>query len=196
MHPSFTSRLSSFLNLVLGTSISHAHPQLWRTKGETLSELKNRGLAADWWLTCSCARDQRHVALDDRKVQCGICAGCLLRRQSVHAARLISDEDTFLWKDLTAETMNSVSPDRVTNSNDEHQAQCAVLQMHHFGRIAAYSERVSNCAEELSDCIGEDAAEVEQKLRRLILAHAAEWDSFRSSLGPTSFINQWVSVLQ
>ncbi|MGD0469985.1 MAG: hypothetical protein ABSA54_16525 [Terriglobales bacterium] len=196
MHPSFTTRLSSFLNHIFGGSLSHAHPRLWKTKGETLRKLKNLGLADQWWLTSSCARDQRYVFLDNKKIQCGVCAGCLLRRQSLLAAELSSDSDRYLWSDLRAPKLSEALTSRDTTQNDEHQALCAALEMQQFGEISHDSKKISIAAEELSPYVNQNANAVIVQLQRLIAAHAAEWQVFRSSMGSQSFINQWLDILK
>lgn len=196
MHPSFTARLSSFLNCTLGSSISHVHPQLWQTKGETLKKLNNLGLADEWWLTSSCARDQRYVFLENRKIQCGVCAGCLLRRQSLLAADLSSDCDQYLWSDLHVPKLGDALTVRHTTQNDEHQAMCAVLEMQKFGDIASDPNRVQIAAEELAPFVNQDVNVVIGNLERLIAAHSSEWTMFRSSVGPHSFINQWLDILK
>jgi 7-cyano-7-deazaguanine synthase in queuosine biosynthesis len=196
MHPSFTTRLSAFLNELFGTSLSHVHPRLWYTKGETLKELAQRGIAGEWWRTSSCARDQRYVYLDEKKIQCGVCGGCLLRRQSVHAAGLTSNAEEYLWNDLSAPTLNQATIGRMAKPNDEHQAQCAVLEMDQFGRIACDPEKISFAAEKLSPFVNQDVALVATQLHRLITAHASEWQSFHTSLGPQSFVNQWLDILK
>jgi 7-cyano-7-deazaguanine synthase in queuosine biosynthesis len=195
MHPSFTSRLSSFLNHVFGSSLCHVHPRLWQTKGETLRELKQLGLTDQWWLTSSCARDQRYVFLDNQKIQCGVCAGCLLRRQSVLAAELSSDSDRYLWSDLRTSKLREALTSRETTQNDEHQALCAALEMQQFGQIACDSEKIYIAAQELSPFVNQDTNAVVGQLQRLITAHAAEWGMFRSSIGHQSFINQWLDIL-
>ena len=97
MHPFFTASLARFLKSVLGRHIEHDHPQLWKTKGETLRELKGYGLENEWWKTKSCPRG-RKVCLSGKRVQCGVCASCLLRRQSLMAAALDSEKDVYLWR--------------------------------------------------------------------------------------------------
>jgi 7-cyano-7-deazaguanine synthase in queuosine biosynthesis len=59
MHPFFTTSLSRFLKSVFDRYIKHEHPQLWKTKGETLRELKDNGLDKDWWRTKSCPRARK-----------------------------------------------------------------------------------------------------------------------------------------
>jgi 7-cyano-7-deazaguanine synthase in queuosine biosynthesis len=196
MHPCFTTRLASLLNRLLGTGLTHVHRQLWKTKGETLKELKELNLADGWWLTWSCARDQRHISLDNRRIQCGICAGCLLRRQSLHGAGLRDDSDNYLWNDLSAPTLSRAVYNRQTARNDERQALCAVLEMQQFADMSLESERIGVAAAELSPFVKQPPDLVARNLGQLIAAHASEWQRFRSGLGPNSFINRWLDALQ
>jgi hypothetical protein len=196
MHPSFTARLSSLLNLVFGSMLSHIHSQLWQTKGETLKALVELGLSGGWWLTSSCARDQRYVFLNNKRIQCGVCAGCLLRSESLFAANLSSELDSYLWDDLQAPNLGQAVQDRITTSNDERQALCAVHEMQGFGNMVSEVGRIKTAAEDLSPFVNLNADTVEANLTRLIFAHASEWQMFRSMLGSQSFINQWLDVLK
>jgi 7-cyano-7-deazaguanine synthase in queuosine biosynthesis len=196
MHPSFTARLSSLLNLIFGSTLSHIHSQLWQTKGETLKALTERGLSDGWWLTSSCARDQRYVFLNNKRIQCGVCAGCLLRRESLFAANLSSELDRYLWDDLQAPSLGQAVQERITTPNDERQALCAVHEMQGFGNMVSEVGRIRTASEDLSPFVNQDSNTVEANLIRLIAAHASEWQMFRSMLGSQSFINQWLDVLQ
>ncbi len=196
MHPSFTTRMGTLLNRILGISVTHIHTQLWNTKGETLSELAQLGLADGWWLTSSCARDQRHVSLNNRRVQCGVCAGCLLRRQSLQAAGLKSEADKYLWSDLSAPSLAQAVSGRQTTENDERQALCAVLEMQQFADITSKTNDIRIAAEKLSPMLNQDPDQIEAKLSHLVRTHATEWMRFCSTLGTQSFINQWLGVLQ
>jgi 7-cyano-7-deazaguanine synthase in queuosine biosynthesis len=196
MHPSFSSRLSAFLSLVFGRTMSHLHPQLWHTKGETLRMLAERELADEWWRTSSCARDQRHVFQDDQKIQCGVCAGCLLRRQSLFAADLASEHERYLWDNLRVPTLNEAVEGRTTTPNDVQQALCAVLEMQGFGDMLSQPEQIRTAAEDLAPFVDLNAHAVETNLTRLISAHASEWKLYRETLGSESFINRWLDVLK
>lgn len=195
-HPSFTAKLSEFLSDLFETSITHMHPRLWHTKGETLSELNRRGLAGEWWKTWSCSRDERHVFLDHKRIQCGICGGCLLRRQSLHAAHMDREADEYLWNDLSATTLRGATKQRPTSPNDECQAQCAVLDMHRFGKLSEDPKRIGIAAEELAPYVGEDTHTVTTRIEQLLRAHADEWEAFRSAVGSESFLNRWLKILQ
>jgi hypothetical protein len=196
MNPLFTRRLSSLLTAILGTEVSHVHPQMWKTKGETLKELRDLNLSDGWWLTWSCSRDQRHISSNHKRIQCGICSGCLLRRQSLNAAGLKSDLDTYLWEDLSAPTLGQSTADHLTVQNDERQAQCAVLDMQLFAGLNSSSSNINAAAQELSSVLNQNADIVESNLRHLISSHAREWEEYRAELGARSFLNRWVDVLK
>ena len=87
-HPLFTARMEKFIEALLGYRVRYAFPQIWQTKGETLRQFIEACPEDGWASTRSCWQSQRHVSVDGRKRQCGICAACMLRRMSVHAAGL------------------------------------------------------------------------------------------------------------
>ena len=115
LHPGFTHRLDHLLHLILDSQFQHEHPHLWKTKGETLTELDQSGQSRHWWHTSSCARDARHVLLNGKSVQCGVCAGCLLRRQSLFTAGLDEHQDRYLWSDLHASALNRANTSKETS---------------------------------------------------------------------------------
>jgi 7-cyano-7-deazaguanine synthase in queuosine biosynthesis len=198
LHPSFTHRLDHLLHLILDSRFQHDHPHLWKTKGETLKELDQSGQSKHWWHTSSCARDARHVLLNGESVQCGVCAGCLLRRQSLFSSGLDERQDRYLWSDLQASTLNraSTSRKRPTRLNDERQAQCAVLELDSFGKLTDEMALVNIASAELSSLLNEPSLETENKLCRLITKHRNEWGEFVSSLGPKAFIAKWRDALK
>ena len=140
MHPAFTAELSELLTLVLGQRVRFEHPRMWCTKGETLKELVNAGLSDDWQRTRSCPRDARDLK-SQRRIHCGVCASCLLRRQSLAVAGLDADGEDYQWphlsaRDLAAAAMNGERP---TRQNDERYAACGVLAM---AELAALGRRL------------------------------------------------------
>ena len=129
-------------------------------------------------MTRSCPR-RRHVSLDGNSVQCGVCAACLLRRQSLHAAGLDESKDRYFWADLGAPTW------------------CGTLEL---ANLAAYdcndNYRFSRATAELADALGTSNATACHNLTRLLGAHAAEWEAFVSSLPGASFLVQWLHSRQ
>jgi 7-cyano-7-deazaguanine synthase in queuosine biosynthesis len=202
MHPLFTRRVAAFLAIVLETPLKFEHPYLWQTKGETLRELVELELTDDWNKTRSCARDARHMSVDGQHMQCGVCAGCLLRRQSLLAAGLDETSETspYFWNDLKARTLTGASFDkhRTTTLDDERQAVCGFLSLSQLSDLAHPNScaQVAELANQLADTLGETETKANAKLERLLDAHRAEWKSFLDRLGPDSFLARWMRERQ
>src|ERR1017187_2513091 len=200
MHPFFTASLSIFLTSIFGRRIEHEHPQLWKTKGETLRELKNSGLEEQWWKTKSCPRG-RKVCMDGKRVQCGVCASCLLRRQSLLAAALDQGKEVYLWGNLSAPTLRqAAAPDaRDTVPNDEHQAMCGLYELAALGNLLntdSGGRRVADASAEFAAHEGTPQEDVDGRLRRLLVAHRDEWHASIASQKSESFLNGWLETLQ
>lgn len=196
MHPVYTLQLARFVNLVLETQLTYVHPRLWTTKGQTLGELAGRDLASDWHQTRSCARDARHMSYDGSRIQCGVCAACLLRRMSVYSAGLDESQDSFMWKDLSASDLNdaTVDPSRMASKGDRGHAICGALAMAQLAELAepSQSEYVRGKAQELASSTGESVAQTQERLVTLIRRHAEEWNQFVSRQGSASYLAQFV----
>lgn len=192
LHPAYTSQLARFVNLVLGTRISYEHPRLWSTKGQTLRELAERGLAEDWHETRSCARDARHMSYGGSLLQCGVCAACLLRRMSIHFAGLDESLDNYMWKHLCASSLNeaAINPSRVATKGDHGHAVCGALAMAQLAELAEpeHSNYVQGKAQELA-LISDDSVDlVHKRLAGLIQQHADEWHGFIYRQGDSSYL--------
>lgn len=198
-HPALTRRLGEFLGLVFGQPVQFQHPQLWRTKGEVLRILKNEKLLDGWTLTTSCPRDRRDVNLNGKLVQCGVCAGCLLRRTAAYVSELVEPEDTYLWPDLRTKSLEEAlhpKSDRATRANDYDIAAHGVLVMSELARWADSQEddpELCQCAFEISGAgaLSKGLGD----LRRLLKTHRAEWHQFRTHFGPKSWINSSFAFL-
>ena len=88
-HPTFFRRMEKFINALLDTKIRYEQPRLWHTKGQTVEDALTMPGVNDQQLTGtrSCWQWRYNVCFDKKRGQCGICAACLLRRMSLHAAR-------------------------------------------------------------------------------------------------------------
>jgi 7-cyano-7-deazaguanine synthase in queuosine biosynthesis len=200
MHPFFTANLSRFLRIVFDQHILHEHPQLWKTKGETLRELKDLGLDKGWWGTKSCPR-ARKVCMNNKRVQCGVCASCLLRRQSLLAAGLDEGEDKYFWANLSAPSLRQAADAsaRNTGPNDERQAKCGLYDLNALGNLLATdsgNERISDASAELAIHEGTPREIVAGNLRRLLVAHREEWRTLIAAQKSESFPNKWLEILQ
>jgi 7-cyano-7-deazaguanine synthase in queuosine biosynthesis len=195
MHPTYTSQLAEFVNIVLDTQIAYEHPRLWSTKGQTLRELADRGLAESWHETRSCARDARHMSYRGTRLQCGVCAACLLRRMSIHTAGLEESLDGYVWQRLDAIGLNEavIDPARVATKGDHGHAVCGALAMAQLAYLAdpSQSEYVHAKAQELARIGNEDIDQVNAQLTGLIRQHAAEWNEFVNRQGASSYLAQF-----
>lgn len=195
-HPIFTRQLSVLTKVVLETRVAFEHPRIWFTKGQTLGKLAELGIADGWSRTRSCARDARHMNLDGALVQCGVCASCLLRRQSVHAANLRESQEGYFWRNLHAVNLAGAAPprSRTTSSNDERQAICGVLSLDQLADLADNVELINRSAEELHPALGGDVSDIRSNLRRLLGSHQREWHAFIGAQGRHSFLNSWMEA--
>lgn len=192
MHPLLTSKMGRFLSRVLDTSISFQHPRLWSTKAQTLKDLVANGGAEGVQGTRSCARDARHASHLQVLRQCGVCAGCLLRRVSMFESQIEEPYGTYMWTDLTAPTLDaSALPGlKAASKNDIDQAAWGVCVMQQLAAVP--KDALAGKAWALARAIGSSAADVEVRLRALIAQHADEWHRFVKALGPRSFLRQWM----
>jgi 7-cyano-7-deazaguanine synthase in queuosine biosynthesis len=200
-HPLFTNRMEAFLWTLLNYRITYELPQLWQTKGETLARFVEECQegSSTWMSTWSCWQDNRTVSVDRRKRQCGICAACMLRRLSVHAAGLKEKKTVYVWEDLTASAFESGAADdfdrkKITNA----MRQYAIAGTLHLDHLATVHESASNAlafdlgVSQLSQACSLEEDETRMRLGRMLRQHALEWKSFVGSLGRRSFVSHWV----
>ncbi len=104
-HPRFTVLMEKFLFALLGHRVRYRFPRLWNTKGETLRQFVHECEDGDTWKkTWSCWQQNRHSSVNGKRRHCGVCAACMLRRLSVHAAGLSEPPETYVWENLGADT--------------------------------------------------------------------------------------------
>ena len=197
-YPLFTRLMERFINALLGYQVRYEFPRLWATKGETLREyVESSGGKNRWAETRSCWQQSRQVGVLGSRRQCGICAACILRRLSVHAAGLSESPDTYVWESLKTSTWNegAVSEfEGLTRSMREY-AIAGVLHFEHLSELpnsAQYELIKQRRKNELASALALGPMIVEQKLDRLLLQHAKEWSAFTSDLGSDSFVRQWI----
>lgn len=179
-HPGFTSRLARFLNAILDTKLRIEHPNLFLTKGEMLETAISAGLEG-WQETRSCVRGDRDGLSSPH---CGLCSGCLLRRQSLN--RIGLQDNDYFWNDLSKSTLDACRSQtgRPVSKNDSDIAFHAVHSMEALAHICDGAERANDyiqaAADRLPDRAGEDSS---GKLQRLFREHATEWRVFKARFG-------------
>ena len=198
-HPRFMKHMTAFFKALLGCDIAFVFPRLWFTKGETLKAYMalSGGKNVEWSKTRSCWQDNRHVSVNNHRRQCGICAACMLRRLSVHAADLTEPADTYVWEDLSAPTFDAGA---ARDSIKKTLRAKAICNRRH---VASRSSRVFKavaCGRTATQSCGLSArrapsvnleAAIRPKLDRLLSQHQKEWKTYMNSLGPQSFVVQW-----
>ncbi len=198
-HPLFARRMEIFLQALLGHRIRYEFPQLWNTKAETLRKFTDECGDSSWSRTRSCWQQNRQVSVDRKWRHCGICAACMLRRMSIHAAGLQEPKETYVWENLSANTFDtaaaaSFEKEKITNAMREY-AIAGTLHLDHLAGLLdspANTSTLNLAKYQLSGALGLSVAEVREKLDRLLHQHSREWQNFMSSLGQNSFLSDWV----
>ena len=199
-HPLFTRRMERFLNALLHKEVKHVFPRIWNTKGETLRAYLAIDDSDAWRSTRSCWRNSQWSAINGKLRQCGVCAACMLRRVSVHAAGRTESRDTYVCADMTAATLEAAVDPGFTRMNRAYReyAVAGILHMDHLADMANADARsqVRRHAALMApalDLLPEDA---EERLAALLNRHAEEWKSYMGSLGAHSFVKQWARIEQ
>lgn len=197
-HPFFTAKMAAFVNALLGHQVTYRFPRLWSTKGETLREFVDRCREdARWAETRSCWQKQRQVAVAGDHRQCGICAACMLRRLSVHAAGLEEPAETYVWESLRTPTFKEGAAADFELFTDalEQYAVAGALHFEHLAQLQdsyEYALIKRTTVGVLARALNENEAAVKEGLDRLVRTHAAEWAAFKDDLGADSFIRKMI----
>jgi hypothetical protein len=174
-------------------------PRLWHTKAETLRKFVDECQDGQTWSeTWSCWQQNRHASVDGKKRHCGVCAACMLRRLSVHAAGLNEPPETYVWENLGAVAFPSgaaasFGKNKITSKLRDY-AIAGALHLDHLAglRSSPANARMLNLsAFRLSRSLDLPEVEVRVKLDRLLAQHESEWKNFMISLGKSSFIADW-----
>jgi hypothetical protein len=199
-HPLFTDRMQKYLRAAFGHQVQFDFPRLWYTKGETLAEYAKVAKDDAHLKAWSCWQNSRQVAVSGRKRQCGICAACMLRRLSVHAAGLSEASETYVWENLSARTFEKGAA-RGFKHLTEALYQYAIAGTLHLDHLAGLPgstlqrHALERTAHLLARSQGLSPKKAEDKLDRLLAKHQSEWRAFVNSLGSTSFIANWVAAV-
>jgi hypothetical protein len=197
-HPIFTVLMERFVFALLGHQIHYSFPRLWMTKAETLREfVANCPDGKNWAKTRSCWQQSRQAAVSGTRRQCGICAACVLRRLSVHAAGLSEPVETYVWESLRAPTWEAGAPDEFKYSTPalREYAIAGVLHFEHLALIRnsmEYELIKRRNTSELARCLGEQPQGVAHRIDRFLQQHASEWSAFTDDLGQESFVRKWI----
>ena len=194
VHPAFTARMERLFHALLEKKVHFEYPRLWSTKGQTLAEANALG-SFDWVDTRSCWQSSRQTGFQGRRRQCGVCAACILRRMSMHAANLAEPPSTYVWENLSAATIQAGAVAGFSNHTSamEEYAIAGVLHLDHLAEMADgnfFEAMLSRTAGELSRALQQSQQETLQKMKTLLAQHRSEWQGFLASLHSESFVRQ------
>lgn len=195
-HPRFTRRMERFLEALLDHPVRYYFPRLWYTKGETLARYVASDDDETWLSTKSCWRANRWSSVRRSWRHCGVCAACMLRRMSVHAAGLSEDPETYVCSDMSAATLESAVDPDFKHLNTAYR-EYAIAGVRHMDDLAEMADGggqrriVRRHAASLRRAL-RSGGNVEERLIRLLERHADEWKRYLDSLGARSFVHSWI----
>lgn len=199
VHPAFTRRIELLFEALVGEAPAFEYPRIWSTKGETIRTASELNRPARWENTRSCWQSSQQVSFEGKRRQCGICAACMLRRMSMHAAGAADPATNYIWEDLSVSKFSSgaVQGFKLMTPALEKYAVAGVMHMDHLAALSdsvVHRRSIDRLARETADALRIDRAEGERRLRDLLARHRAEWLNFVESLGPSSFVAKLVQV--
>ncbi|MDR8071042.1 7-cyano-7-deazaguanine synthase [Burkholderia cenocepacia] len=196
-HPTFFRKMEQFIRALQHYQVSFEQPRLWFTKGQTLSAfLRIPGKSKKHLTnTRSCWQTRRVVNVGEKK-QCGLCAACLLRRLSLHAAGVSEARDTYVVCDLAASDVEdalSVIPQKADRDIMIEYGSVGVRHLQHLADMAGRTDDgLRAYASQIAIATGETYEETLKKLKLMLASHAEEWRAFLSAQGQQSFLNNWM----
>lgn len=195
-YPTFFRKMERFIKALLGYSVIYEQPRLWYTKGQTISAFLAQPRNTPEYLlnTRSCWQQRWNVRLDGEFRQCGLCAACLLRRMSMHAARVDEPSHTYTFADLTVPSYMVAAP-KNNSVRPSEMVEYGSVGARHLQQLADLAERPDTTLRryifEIALATGASEQCTRDNLRRLLVQHADEWRDFVDTQGKHSFLNNW-----
>ena len=197
-HPTFFRRIEIFLRSLFGASLTFEQPRLWYTKAETISQfLSHAGHTSDSLVaTRSCWQQRWNANVDGKRRQCGLCAACLLRRMSLHAAGVQESPSTYAISDLSKASYDDAAPRGRNWRESNSMREYGLAGARHLDRLRELANSTDSKLEphilEIALSTGLHEHQVGKRLIRLLKKHAEEWEAFLRALGSDSFVNRWM----
>ena len=150
-----------------------------------------------WTSSRSCWQGSRHASVSGYRRQCGICAACLLRRTSVHAAGESEDAEAYVWEDLRALRFEEGAASAFGRKQPKGAlyAIAGVLHLQHMAELSEHFEDSAPLKTEVflpSRLFDLDRDQTRNRPMRMLGQRCEEGNGFVGSLGTSSFINQRV----
>lgn len=197
-HPTFFRKMERFIQSVLDHRVRYEQPRLWFTKGQTLRAFLDLSGKTKTDLTSarSCWQNRRVVNTGGGKKQCGLCAACLLRRLSMHAADISEKPGTYVISDLSASDVNEALSVLPQKADRDIMIEYGSVGARHLQQLADMADlpdgELRVHVSEIAAATGTDYEETLEKVRTLLVTHAQEWRAFLSAQGEQSFLKSWM----
>ncbi len=196
-HPTFFRRMERFIKALLGVDLTYEQPRLWYTKGQTITAfLEKPGVNPQQVIeTRSCWQQRANVRLGGKVRQCGVCAACLLRRMSLHAADVVEPSERYVIADLKAARFSDALPNeksfRATSTLYDY-GYMGARHLQQLADMASLSDvALRPYAFQIAEAIGSSVDNVTGKLRGMLIKHSEEWAAFKMHQGDNSFLQLW-----
>ncbi|RWI07335.1 7-cyano-7-deazaguanine synthase [Mesorhizobium sp.] len=196
-HPTFFRKMERFTKAVLDYRVRFDQPRLWSTKGQTLRAFLGIVGKSEQHLTSthSCWQTRRIVNVGGRK-QCGLCAACLLRRLSLHAAGVNEASGTYVVSNLAASDASkalSVIPQKADRDIMVEYGSVGARHLQHLAEMADLpNDALRAHASQIAAATEATYEETLTKLRTMLVTHAGEWRVFLSAQGDQGFLKSWM----
>lgn len=196
-HPTFFRKMERFIEALHDFRVRFEQPRLWSTKGQTLRAFLNLAGKTEQHLRSShsCWQTRRVVNVRGRK-QCGLCAACLLRRLSLHAAGVNEAPETYVVSDLAVPHAGDALSAISQKADRDIMLEYGSVGARHLQHLADMSglpdADLRAHASEIAAAIGKSYEETLKKLRTMLGKHAEEWQAFLSAQGEQSFLKGWL----
>jgi hypothetical protein len=196
-HPMFFRKMERLIRVLQCYELRFDQPRLWSTKGQTLKAFLGITGMSEKHLadTHSCWQTRRIVNVGSRK-QCGLCAACLQRRLSLHAAGIVEALDTYVVSDLTAFDVSdalSVIPQQADRDIMIEYGSVGARHLQHLADLAEQPDDTLRAhASQIAATTTGNYEETLKNLRTMLVTHAEEWRAFLAAQGEGSFLKSWM----
>lgn len=195
--PAFFRKMERFTRALFDCNIKFEQPRLWSTKGETMKAFLDLAGRKKQHLinTRSCWQTRRIVNAAHRR-QCGLCAACLLRRMSLHAAEVVEPKDTYVVSNLSTANVEAALESITTEADHDIMIEYGSVGARHLQHLAEMAELpdavLRPFASQIAAATGEAYEQTVRNLRMMLMTHAKEWRDFLSAQGDESFLKSWM----
>ncbi len=196
-HPTFFRKMERFIKALLGVDLTYEQPRLWHTKGQTIAAfLAKPGVNSQQVIeTRSCWQQRHNVRVAGEVRQCGVCAACLLRRMSLHAAGVEEPPERYAIADLQAARLSDALPNKDSFRATSTLYDYGYMGARHLQQLADLASvpdaALKRHAFQIAEALGSSLGDVTSKLRDMLVQHSQEWAAFEKHQGDKSFLQLW-----